>query len=103
VINKPVDQGGIGDLRRIEVLAGHGRSNDGEDAGADDGADAQGGEGPGAESLFEGLAGIFRLADQLVNGFARNELAGQGSSPLDLKLVRCGARDLLKDSGRTGR
>jgi len=81
------------------VLAGHGCSDDREDAGADDGADAQRGEGPRAEGLFEGLAGLFRLADQLVNGFARYELAGQGSSPLDLNLVRCGARDLLKDSG----
>jgi len=61
------------------MLAGHGGADDREDAGADDGADAQRSERPGPERLFETLAGLFRLADQLVNGLAGKQLAGQGS------------------------
>jgi hypothetical protein len=77
-----VDQRCVGDLRRVKALAGHGGADDGEDAGADDGADAEGGERPGAEGFLERLSGLFRLANQLVDGFARYKLAGQGSSPL---------------------
>jgi hypothetical protein len=72
------------------VLPGHGRVNDRKDAGADDGADAQGGERPRTKRLFERLAGFFRLANQLVDGLARYQLAGQGSAPLYLNLFRGG-------------
>jgi hypothetical protein len=88
VVDDPVDQRRVGDGGLVEALAGHGRADDGEDAGADDGADAQSGERPGAEGLLERLAGLFRLADELVDGFARYELAEQGSSPLYLNRVR---------------
>jgi hypothetical protein len=64
------------------MLACHGGSDDGEDAGTDDGADAESGERPGAEGFLECLSGLLRLADQLVDGFTGDQLAGQGSSPL---------------------
>ena len=80
VEDDPVDEGGVGDLRRVEMLAGHGGADDRENAGADDRADAESGERPRAQGLFK-AAGFFRLADELVNGFAGNELGGQSSSP----------------------
>jgi hypothetical protein len=63
------------------LLAGDGGADDGEDAGADDGADAERRKRPRAESLFEPVFGFFRLADQLIDGFAGKQLAWQGSSP----------------------
>ena len=65
----------------IELLAGDGRADDREDARADDGADAERGKRPGPERLFQCVLGFFRVADQLIDGFAGKQLAWQGSSP----------------------
>jgi hypothetical protein len=67
------------------VLAGHGRANDREDAGADHGPDTQRRQRPRAERLLQRLARLFRLANQFVDGLARYQLVGQGSSPLYLE------------------
>jgi hypothetical protein len=67
------------------MLPGHSGANDREDAGADDGPDSQRRQRPRAQRLLQRLAGLFRLADQLVDGFARYQLVGQGSSPLYLE------------------
>ncbi len=76
-----VDQRGVADLRSVELLPGHGGADDGEDARADDGADAERGERPRAERLLQRVLGFFRLADQLIDGFAGKQLTGQCSSP----------------------
>src|SRR5947209_15603137 len=81
MVDEPVDERCVLDRGVIELLPGHGGADDGEDAGADDGADAESGKGPGAEGLFERLPGSFRVADELVDGFAGKQLAGQGGSP----------------------
>ena len=77
-----VDEGSAADGWGIELLARHGGADDGKDAGADHGADAESGERPGAQGLFECVRGIFRLADQLIDGFAGKQLIGQGVSPV---------------------
>ena len=41
----------------------------------------EGGKRPRAERLLQRVFGLFRLADQLVDGFAGKQLAGQCSSP----------------------
>ncbi len=47
----------------------------------DDRADAQRGQRPGPEGFFQGVPGLFRIADQLVDGLAGNQLAEQDRSP----------------------
>jgi hypothetical protein len=81
-----MDERSVANLRRAEGLPGHGGADDGEDARADDGADAEGGERPGTEGFPERVLGLLRLADELVNGFAGEELAGQGGSPVSASL-----------------
>ena len=66
---------------RFELLAGDGRADDGEDARADHRANAQRGQRPRAERLFERVLRLLRVADQLVDRLAGKQLAGQGSSP----------------------
>ena len=77
-----MDQRGVADFGGVELLAGHGGADDGEDAGADHGADAERGQRPGSERLFQRVLGLFRFADELVDRFAGEQLAGQGSSPV---------------------
>ncbi len=76
-----MDQGGSTDGWSVELLPGHGGADDRKDARSDDGADAQRGERPGSERLFESVLGIFRLADQLIDGLAGKELFKQCCSP----------------------
>lgn len=76
-----MDQGGSTDGWSVELLPGHGSADDRKDARSDDGADAQRGERPGSERLFESVLGIFRLADQLIDGLAGKELFKQCCSP----------------------
>jgi len=59
------------------VLPGHGRTDDGEDAGADDRADAERGERPRPKGLLQRAIGFLRLADELVNRLAGKQLVGQ--------------------------
>jgi hypothetical protein len=54
------------------------RADDRKDAGADDDADAERGEGDGAKGLLEGVLGQLRFRDQLVDGFSSEYLAVQG-------------------------
>jgi hypothetical protein len=65
-----VRQRRIGNAGGIEVFAGDGGADDREDARTDDGPNAQRGQGPGAEGLFEPVLGFFRVPDQLIDGFA---------------------------------
>jgi hypothetical protein len=47
-----VNQGGIADFWGVELLPRHRGADDGEDAGPDDGANAERGERPGAKRLL---------------------------------------------------
>jgi len=79
--NDVVDEGRIGDGGGGKLLAGDGGADDGEDARTDDGADAERSERPRAKGLFQRVRGLGRVADELVNRLAGEELAGQGRSP----------------------
>ena len=52
-----------------------------EDAGADDRADAQRGQRPRAQRLFQPMLGLLRVGDQLVDGLAAEQLVRQISAP----------------------
>jgi hypothetical protein len=76
-----VQQRRVADRRRIDGLAGHGRADDGKDAGADDSTDAKRRQRPGSEGLFERMTRLFRLADQFVDRLTGQQLANQWRSP----------------------
>ena len=76
-----VGQRRVDDAGGVELLAGDGRADDGEDARADHRADAQRGQRPRTESLLERVLGFFRVPDQLVDRLAGAKLPEQGSSP----------------------
>jgi hypothetical protein len=42
----------VDDRTKLKLLTGDCSADDGEDAGTDDGSDAEGGQRPGAERLF---------------------------------------------------
>ncbi len=81
VLNQVVEQRGVFNARHIELLAGHGGADDGKDAGADDRSDAQRGQRPWPQGLLEGVLGLFRLLDQLIDGLAGNKLSEQDGPP----------------------
>jgi len=59
------------------VLTRGGGAGEHEDAAADDGADAQRGERPRAERLFEARLRVLGVRDQLVDGFLGEKLIAQ--------------------------
>jgi len=63
--------------RRIAVLSGGGGASESKNSRANDRADAQGRQRPGAQGFFEPVFRLFRLGDQLVNRFLGEKLAGQ--------------------------
>jgi hypothetical protein len=80
-MNDEVGERRVEDAGSIELFAGDGGADDGENAGSDDCADAESGERPRPKGLFQGMLGFFRVADQLIDGFAGKQLAWQRSSP----------------------
>ena len=81
VMHDVVGQRRVEDGRGVELLPGNGGTDHGKDAGADDRADAQGGQRPRPERLLQPMFRLLRFGDQLVNGLAREELARQGAAP----------------------
>jgi hypothetical protein len=67
VLDEEIGQWGVENARRVELLAGYGRANDGKDAGADDRADTQRRQRPRTEGLPEAVLWFFRVPDELVN------------------------------------
>ena len=55
----------VEDRRHFEVLTGGGRAGKHEDAGADDGADAQRGQAPRTEGLLQPMVGFSESAMSL--------------------------------------
>jgi hypothetical protein len=72
---------GVEDGGGFKVLASGGGPGEDEDSGADDGADAERGERPGAKGLLELVARFGGLGDELVDGLAGKKLARQRSAP----------------------
>ena len=58
----------VEDRRSIEVLAGHGRADHGEDAGANHRANAQRGQRPGAQGFLEAGLRALRVRDKFIYG-----------------------------------
>ena len=82
MLNQVIEQRSVEDGRGIEFLAGDGSPDDGEDAGTDDSANSQCCQGKRAERFFENAVGIFGIGNQLVYGFAGEQLiGGQWSAP----------------------
>jgi hypothetical protein len=76
-----VGQRRVEDGRGIELLPGDGRADDGENAGANDRSDAQRGQRPWPEGLFQPMFRLLRIGNQLVNGLACEELVRQLRAP----------------------
>jgi hypothetical protein len=67
----------VEDAGGVELLAGDGGADDGENSGTDDGADAERGEADGAERFLQRVLGQLALRDQLVNIFSGEDLRAQ--------------------------
>jgi len=67
----------------FEMLSGGSGPGENKNPGADDRADAQGGEAPGAETLLQPVVRLFRLGDQLVDGFSGEVLVCQSGGLLN--------------------
>jgi hypothetical protein len=65
----------------FEVFAGGGGAGEDEDARADDGADSEGGQRPGAEGFLQTVAGFVGLGDEPVNRLTGKELIRQRIAP----------------------
>ena len=76
-----MEQRRVADGRHVELLAGHGRADHGKDARTDDRPNAERGQRPRAEGLLQGVTGLFRIPDQLIDRFAGKQLAEQFGSP----------------------
>jgi hypothetical protein len=83
-MDEVLEQRRVDDGAELEFLAGDGRADDGEDAGTDDGADAEGGQRPRAERLFQAMLGFFGVRYEFVDRLLGEELRGQGN-------LRCSA------------
>jgi hypothetical protein len=100
VVHDVIGHRRIEDGRGVELLPGDGSANDSEDAGADDRADAQAGQRPRAERLFEPMLGLLRFGDQLVNGLTREKLIGQVNAPGALEsLLNSNRKQRMRASG----
>jgi hypothetical protein len=64
----------------FEMLSGSSRTRKDEDSRADDCADAQRRQRPGAKGLLEAVLGLLGLGDQPVDGLAAEKLT-RGSAP----------------------
>ncbi|HUY80209.1 MAG TPA: hypothetical protein VMU92_00595 [Acidobacteriaceae bacterium] len=78
-----VEDRGVEDGGGVELFSGDGRADDGKNAGADDGSDAERGERDRPECFAEPVLGFFRLGDELVDGFTAKGLAWQSPAPLE--------------------
>ena len=72
VQDEVVDERRVLDRGRVEVLPGHRRADDGEDARSDDCANAEGGERPRPEGLFQRVLRLLEL-----RGEACRSICGQ--------------------------
>jgi hypothetical protein len=76
-----VDDGRVGPFLQLGWVAADGDADDGEDARADDCADAEGGERDRAERLAQRAIGPLGIGDQLVDRLGGEDLPGQRRTP----------------------
>jgi len=81
MMNNVVGQRSVQDRWFVDFLAGDGGADNGEDAGTDDGANAQRGERPRAKRLLQAMLCFLRIRDQLVDGLAGKNLRSQDDAP----------------------
>ena len=67
------EQRSVEDGRGLEFLSGDGSADDGENAGANDSADAERSKAKPAERFLEAGFWIFRVGDKFVDTFAAKE------------------------------
>jgi hypothetical protein len=65
--NDVVNQRRVNDAGGIELLAGDGRADDGENARPDNRANAKGRERPRPQGLFQRMLRLLRVADELID------------------------------------
>jgi hypothetical protein len=82
VVDDVVEDRSVEDGGGVELFAGEGRADDGENAGADDGSYAKRGQGKRTEGFPELVLGFFRLGDELVDRLAAKGLAWQSPAPI---------------------
>jgi hypothetical protein len=80
-VPQDVHELGVEDGGRFKVFAGGGGAGEDEDARADDGADAERGERPGAKAFLQPVAGFGGLGNQPVDRLAGKQLICQRSAP----------------------
>jgi len=71
----------VEDRGGVELLSGNRGTDDGEDAGPDDRADAERGKRPRTESLLKPVLRFLGIGDQLVDGLAGKDLRSQDDAP----------------------
>ena len=69
--------------RSLKIFSGGGGPGKNENAGTDDGADAQRGQRPGAERFTEPVLGVLGIGDQLVDRLAAKNLFVGGTDDGD--------------------
>jgi hypothetical protein len=80
VVDRQIQDLGMQNGGSFEMLSGGGCPRENEDARADDRADAQRRQRPGAERLFQAMLGLLGFGDQPVDGLAAEKLT-RGSAP----------------------
>jgi hypothetical protein len=65
--DEEIGQWRVENARRVELLAGDGRTDDGKYPRADDRANAQSRQRPRPEGLLEAVLWLFRVPDELVD------------------------------------
>ena len=76
--NKKIEDLRVQDRRDFEVLAGGCGPGKNENARADDRADAEGGQRPGAQRFAQPMFRLVGLVDEFIYGFTAQELAAIG-------------------------
>jgi hypothetical protein len=72
-IDDHVERLGVQEGRSLKEFSGGGGAGEDENAGTDDGADAQRGERPGAQRFAEAVGRVLGIGDQLVDRFAAED------------------------------
>ena len=73
VVNEVIENRGVENGGGIELLARNGGADDGKNARADDGSDAERGKRHGPERFLETRLGVLRVGDELVDRFTGKE------------------------------
>jgi hypothetical protein len=78
----------VQDGGHFKVLASGGRASEDEDSGTDDGANPEGGQRPGAESLLQAVTWFLRVRNELVDRLTGKKLIRQRIAPDSRRAIR---------------